>query len=303
MAKGKADPPPRSVPLRAPGKLGDELALEDDEPRTSVGQAPFAPDEFVDDLITNPGAPAALEVGPSAGLDPFEDLTPPPSIPPPSRTASTGGSLVLPIPAPPSAPAVADRPPPRAEGFLAPGKAPFQDAAQRLAAAGAAKIAGAKKHRIIAVAAAGPDWTWARLREIAIGLLLIGLLGSALWVKGAQPVTKQRPKVLLLDEAKRPLVVRSWKDLYLAQQNAVSSTVSGAAVPLEGSGTLGVFSVPGGAQVFVDRVYRGETPLVLPGGRSVVEVRVQLNGFTTWTGMVSPDDNGHATVNAVLNRR
>jgi hypothetical protein len=35
----------------------------------------------------------------------------------------------------------------------------------------------------------------------------------------------------------------------------------------------------------------------------VVEVRVQLNGFTTWTGMVSPDDNGHATVNAVLMRR
>lgn len=303
MAKGKGEPPPRILPLRAPGKLGDELSLADDEPRTSVGQSPFAPDEFVDDLITNPGAPAALadEVARPSDPDPFEDLTPPPSIPAPARAASTGGSLVLPLPAAPGAPAVVDRPP-RLEGFVAPGKAPFQDAAQRLSAAGAAKIAGAKKHRIVAVAEAGPDWTWARLREIAIGVLLIGLVASAFWVDRARPVAKERPKVLLLDEASRPLVVRSWKDLYLAQQSAASSTVSGAE-PLEGVRTLSVFSVPGGAQVFVDRVYRGVTPLVLPGGRSVVEVRVQLNGFTTWTGMVSPDDNGHATVNAVLTRR
>lgn len=300
MAKGKADRPP-GVPLRPPRP--DDHGLEDEGPRTSVERSPFAPDEFNDDLITNPGAPAALA---EVAEDPFEEPTPPS----PSLAQREGGearartvsSLSLPLPSPVPPPSTTPLAPARKEGFLAPGAAPAQDVAQRLAEAGAAKLAGAKRHRIIAVAEAGPDWTWARVREIAIGVLFLGLVASALWVKRGQPVAKQRPKVVLLEDANRPIVVRGWKDLYLAQQHAGTSTGADGAA-LQGVGSLSVFSVPAGAQVFVDRVYRGETPLVLPGGKSVVEVRVQMNGYASWTGMVTPDKNGHATVNAVLVRR
>lgn len=283
-------------------------------------RSPFSPDEFTDELVTNPGAPAPVA---DAEEDPFEEPTPsspssfsvppspelPPSPSPSARPASgrgagptPGSSLSLPLPSPVAPPPSSTPLPPRKEGLLAPGAAPVRDVAERLAEAGAAKLAGVKKHRLIAVPEAGPDWTWARLREIAIGLLFLAMVASALWVKREQPAAKQRPKVVLLEEANRRVVMRGWKDLYLAQQQAGSSTGSDAS-PREGAGTLSVFSVPSGSQVFVDRVYRGDTPLVLPGGRSVVEVRVQMNGYTSWTGMVTPDDNGHATVNAVLVRR
>ncbi|MFO0726910.1 MAG: PEGA domain-containing protein [Myxococcota bacterium] len=289
--------------------MGD---FDGDGPITAVEPSPFAPGELDED--TNPGD--APEV------DPFEEPTPPASVIPETPRAS----LVLPRP-PPVSPPVGPGPSlspgaifsagdvgkprvdPRPSGGLGLGVGPaLDDAAAKLARAGQESVRQ-KRRRLIRVQEQAPQLTWARLREGALVALMVVLSVVAVWrEKVLAHSGRAPPKVVLIEDAKqRPRrMIKSWQDVYFAQQAAESSTAAaeaGAPVRQAVAGTLSVFSTPPGAQVFLDGELRGETPLVITHRSGAVQIRLQLNGYRGVTKMVAPDENGHAVFNATLEQR
>lgn len=78
-------------------------------------------------------------------------------------------------------------------------------------------------------------------------------------------------------------------------------SVFGSALDTKQGGTVNFYSAPSGAKVYVDGVYAGVTPLVLPfvapGGR---DIKMALEGYWDWHGMAGVPEGGVTTVAAYM---
>jgi hypothetical protein len=83
-----------------------------------------------------------------------------------------------------------------------------------------------------------------------------------------------------------------------------SAPASSARGPATGPGSLNVQSRPTGAQVFVNDQLIGSTPLAIPSmPEGSATVRIEMEGYQTWTTTVHVNAGEPARVNASLDRR
>lgn len=81
-----------------------------------------------------------------------------------------------------------------------------------------------------------------------------------------------------------------------------TSSVNAALSPIQSTGSLRVSSSPSGAEVYVDEIYRGYTPLTvgsLSTGRHTV--RLQLSGYQDSTRTVDISPGSEAAISVVMN--
>jgi hypothetical protein len=67
-------------------------------------------------------------------------------------------------------------------------------------------------------------------------------------------------------------------------------------------GRMNISSTPAGAQVFIDEVPRGQTPLTVPGSPGEHVIRLQSNGYLSWTKLQMVDSYGKHEVKAELTK-
>jgi hypothetical protein len=86
----------------------------------------------------------------------------------------------------------------------------------------------------------------------------------------------------------------------MIRKPAVESTHSGsAAIPVRSS-ILNVTSTPGGAQVFVDSVFKGTTPVNIAITPGIYEVRLNMPDYYEWEAQIQVGAEKPAPLNVRL---
>lgn len=288
MLGGGADTPATSV------ATGSGSTTNVDEPQLDVLD-PTAP--------VDPTAPESRDAASSPMTEPAP--VPTESVPPPVDARPSQGAA-------PNPPAAAERPGARAQADTAaerrrepplppaaPTRAPV--VAERPAAAPAARGAGRMLVRStpagarVTVDGIDRGQTPVAVRELSLGLhtVVVTAAGYAPWQQTVR-LTADRPSMsfeVLLDASADA-----------AQAPRSPAAPSRPAADARAAG-LQVDSRPSGAQVWVDGVQMGVTPLYLPGmSAGAHTVRIEMPGYRPWTTSVSVGAGEPARVAASLER-
>lgn len=153
-----------------------------------------------------------------------------------------------------------------------------------------------------------PRWTPAAL--VFVSGVATGVFSAVLLSKGpAVPSQARADNPLAQEITSKPVLPTVTETTQIVVPAATSgitqSTESKRKTPAPSGhrGTLQVNSLPRGASVFLNNKYAGRTPLVLrsvPVGSRAV--RVQLDGYASWSRGIQVVANESTTVRAELNR-